>query len=157
MKQRSSTANFFFHYIDRVSAIFILLFAYTAFSKLLEFSTFQFVLGASPLIGNYANIIAWMLPAAELAVAGLLFFPSTRTVGLKASLLLMTVFTLYLVYMLVFSPELPCSCGGVLKKLSWREHVYFNLILILIAIIALFPSIIYKLFVATNRRSRKPV
>ena len=74
-------------------------------------------------------IMAWAVPLTELAVAGLLFFVSTRGLGLKASFVLMILFTLYIGYMLVFTPHLPCSCGGVIKQLSWKEHLVFNIAL----------------------------
>jgi hypothetical protein len=32
--------------------------------------------------------------------------------------------------MLAFDTSLPCSCGGIIAKLSWKEHVVFNLFFI---------------------------
>jgi hypothetical protein len=116
-------------FIDIISAVFILLFTYTAISKLGNLRSFRIVLTRSPLIGDKAVIMAWIVPLTELVVAGLLFFVSTRGLGLKASFLLMVLFTLYIGYMLVFTPHLPCSCGGVIRQLSWKEHLVFNIAL----------------------------
>jgi hypothetical protein len=85
------------------------------------------------LIDSKANIIGWLVPLAELAIVVLLFFISTRSLGLKASFTLMILFTFYIGYMLIFTPHLPCSCGGVLRQLSWKNHLIFNLGLTLLA------------------------
>lgn len=157
MKQRSIISINAFQYNSLIAAIFIFLFVYTAVNKLLGFSAFVLVLQSSPLIGNFADIIAWLLPGSELFVAGLLFFPKTRRAGLYSSLLLMGMFTGYLTFMMAVSPELPCSCGGVLKHLSWIQHLYLNIFLIVLVITALSASAINKFFIAISRRSRKPV
>lgn len=33
--------------------------------------------------------------------------------------------------------NIPCSCGGILESLGWREHLYFNLAFIALAVLAL--------------------
>ncbi len=113
--------------VEIISALFILLFVYTAVSKLSEFEGFKYVLKDSPLIGTYNEIVAWTLPVSELIIATLLFFPKTRLIGLYSSLVIMTVFTLYLAYMIMFTPDKPCNCGGVLKQMSWNQHLVFNI------------------------------
>lgn len=132
--------------IEIICALFILLFAYTALSKLLNFESFKQVLSLSPSIGENAPIIAWTLPIVELIVASLLFIPRTRTQGLYGSFSLMVVFTIYLSYMLAATPDLPCTCGGVLSQMTWNQHLVFN---IFFTLIALFGIII-------NKRSKKP-
>jgi uncharacterized membrane protein YphA (DoxX/SURF4 family) len=108
------------------SCLLILLYTYTAASKLAGYSNFKVVLDESPLIHKGAGTIAWLLPAAELIVVLLLFFDASRKAGLYASLLLLIAFTLYIVAMLLFADELPCSCGGVLNKMNWKQHLFFN-------------------------------
>ena len=121
-----------------VSSLLILLFAYTAISKLLVYRAFTRTLSESPLIHNGADTIAWLLPAAELIVVLLLFFEPTRNAGLYASLLLLVLFTLYLQYMVLFVADVPCSCGGVLSKMSWHQHVWFNLFFIVLNVLAIY-------------------
>jgi len=123
--------------VEVISSLFILLFVYAAFSKWLDLSSFEVALSKSPLIGSFSLVIAWVLPALETGVAVLLFFPATRFAGLGASLLLMLVFSGYILYMLLYSVHLPCSCGGVIKELSWRAHLFFNLFWIVLAITGL--------------------
>ena len=120
--------------IEIISSLLILLFVYTAISKLLDFTNFKSVLSRSPLIGGKAVFVAFALPITELLVALLLFIPRTRLWGLRGSVALMTVFTIYLAYMISFSPHLPCSCGGVLKQMTWRQHLVFNIFFLLLSI-----------------------
>ena len=120
--------------IEIICSLLIFLFVYTAASKLLGYNNFKYVLGKSPLISGYAAIIALALPITEGLVALLLLLPRTRLWGLYASLALMTVFTGYLAYMISFTPRLPCSCGGVLKQMTWRQHLVFNVFFLLLAL-----------------------
>jgi len=113
--------------IEIISSLLILLFLYTAFSKLLDFNSFKSVLSKSPLIGGKAWLVALALPITEVLVSVLLFFPRTRLWGLYGSFGLMTIFTLYLAYMILFAANLPCSCGGVLKQMNWNQHLIFNI------------------------------
>ena len=69
----------------------------------------------------------------ELLVAAGLFIPVTRKAALLGALILMGLFTIYIGYMILFTPHLPCSCGGVLKQMSWRQHFVFNIVFTLLA------------------------
>jgi putative oxidoreductase len=120
--------------VEIIAALFIILFIYTAINKFSAIPQFQNVLRQSPVIGNMAYPVSRIIPVSELIIVVLLFFPATRTAGIYCSIFLMTAFTIYLVYMLVFSPWLPCSCGGVLSKMSWKQHILFNISFILLAL-----------------------
>lgn len=116
------------------SAILILLFAYTSSSKLINFHSFVIVLSKSPLINSYSHLIAIVLPLVELIISALLFIPKHREKGFVFSTFLMFFFTLYIAYMLAFAPDLPCSCGGVLQSMGWKEHLIFNCFFMLLSI-----------------------
>lgn len=120
--------------VEIISALLILLFVYTATSKLLEIEKFQATLSKSPLIGPNAVFVSWLLPITELVVAFLLFIPKSKSYGLYASAGLMTVFTVYLGYMLASASKLPCSCGGVLKNMTWTQHLLFNIFFTLLSV-----------------------
>jgi len=137
--------------------LLVFLFVYTGVNKLLDRSSFEAVLLQSPLVRNYAFLISWSLPLIEILIAVLLLLKKYRQTGLILSLIVLSVFTLYIGYMVLFVPSLPCSCGGVLKELSWRNHILFNLFFILLALISLLPLSTNKIFIAINRKSRKPV
>ena len=121
--------------IEIISSLLILLFVYTAISKLLDYTAFKNVLHVSPLIASKAGIVALALPITEGLVSILLFLPRTRLWGFYGSLALMSVFTLYLAYMINFTPKLPCSCGGVLKQMTWNQHLLFNIFFLIISAI----------------------
>ena len=116
-----------------IAALFILLFVYTATNKLLLHNTFLISLEKSPLIGFASDILSWLIPSVEILISLMLLIPRFRKVGLLASFILMTSFTIYIAYMLITSPYLPCSCGGVINKLSWEGHLWLNIFLMLLA------------------------
>jgi putative oxidoreductase len=111
---------------ETLTALLVFLFLYTGLSKFFEHQTFNAVLKSSPLLGSMAGFISYALPGFEILVTALLIIPKTRMYGLWASLVLLTGFTLYLIYMINFTPKLPCSCGGVIKNMTWRQHILFN-------------------------------
>jgi hypothetical protein len=141
--------------IEAISALLILLFVYTSTSKLYEHRSFRAVLSTSPLINEIASVVAWGVPVVLLGVALLLIIPGTRRIGLWGSFILMLLFTLYISYMLAFASKLPCSCGGVFKQLTWNQHLYFNLICMLIALCGLWLN--RKNTLAKNRISHAMV
>jgi hypothetical protein len=49
----------------------------------------------------------------------------------------MVMFTAYIVAILNFSNYVPCSCGGVLEKLGWREHLIFNSAFVVLGLIGI--------------------
>lgn len=120
--------------VDVIAALLILLFTYTAVSKLMEMDLFRFMLSESPGIGSNASWLYITIPALELLIATLLFFPSTRLKGLYASLALMLSFTVYVGYMISTGDNLPCSCGGVISAMTWQQHLYFNIFFTLAAL-----------------------
>lgn len=118
---------------DVVVYIFIILFVYTATGKIQSYHSFNLVLSKSVLIGEYHTIVAWGVPAIEIIISILLVFPLSRKAGLICSLAIMLVFTVYLIYMVNSGTQLICTCGGVLSTLTWKQHIWFNVIFILIA------------------------
>jgi len=125
------------YWIEIISSLFILLFVYTAVTKFSDFHRFRNVLHGSPLIREKSTIVAWMIPLSEIAISTLLFFPKTRKVGMWGSLLLMVLFTGYITYIAYFSDIVPCSCGGIIEKMTWNQHLIFNIVFTLLAAIGL--------------------
>src|SRR5690606_11815036 len=113
-------------------------FVYAAISKLLDFETFRVQIGQSPLLTSFAGWVAWVIPLLELVVAFILVIPKYRLPALYGCLGLMSLFTMYIIAILNFSDYVPCSCGGILEKLGWREHLIFNIVLVVLAIVGIF-------------------
>ncbi|WP_338357333.1 MauE/DoxX family redox-associated membrane protein [Yeosuana marina] len=124
-------------FIEIICFLFIFLFSYAATSKLMDFDRFKIQIGQSPLLTVYAGWIAWVIPVVELLIAFLLAVPKYRLAALYGSLGLMSLFTMYIVVTFNFSDYVPCSCGGILGKLGWQEHLVFNVIFIGLAIIGI--------------------
>lgn len=123
---------------DIICGLLIFLFVYTALSKLDGLSQFRAALLQSPLLSNRSQFFSLAIPVTELFVAFLLFLPRTRLWGLYGAFALMLLFTLYITYMLNFTPHLPCSCGGVLKQLTWKQHLLFNIVFTLLSLTGIF-------------------
>jgi hypothetical protein len=92
----------------------------------------------TPLLKPIASAIVIVLPLAEIITAVLLFLPSTRRLGLLITIALMTAFTGYIVYILIYDKELPCTCGGILEEMTWPQHLIFNIACVATAFSCLF-------------------
>jgi thiol-disulfide isomerase/thioredoxin len=112
--------------VDIICYFFILLFLYTGVAKLMEIQQFKEQLVSSPLVGSIAGILTWALPIGELILAVALFIPAFRLKALYATLVLMTLFTVYVIVILFMDNQLSCSCGGIIEELSPKQHVLFN-------------------------------
>lgn len=130
--------------IEIVSILLILLFIYAAVSKWLEFQNFQAQLGQSPLVSAYTGFISYYLLLVEFTIALLLAIPKTRFLGLMASFTIMVMFTAYIIVILNYSSFVPCSCGGILEKLGWKEHLAFNIGFTLMAAMAVWIEAVEK-------------
>lgn len=120
-----------------ISYFFILLFCYAALSKIMDFEKFQIQMKDSPLLGSFSEILPVSIIVIELLLAGLLCYQKTQYIGLLGSFILMLLFTGYIAVMLLTTENLPCSCGGILEKMTWTQHLYFNIGCTLLAAFAL--------------------
>ncbi|TAN15978.1 MAG: hypothetical protein EPN37_08785 [Chitinophagaceae bacterium] len=120
--------------IDAVAAATIVLYVYAAMSKLMAYPLFTAQLTMHPLLKPFAGWLAWGVPAAELLIAALLVIPFTRLIGLYGSAILLFMFTVYLTVMILTDSHLPCTCGGLISSLTWRQHIVFNLVFLGLAV-----------------------
>lgn len=123
--------------VEIIYLLFVLLFVYAAVSKLLDFENFKVQLGQSPLLSAFASWVSWLVPIVELILALLLLFPRWRMIALFAAFSLMLMFTVYIFIILNYSSFVPCSCGGILEKLGWKEHLIFNIVFIILAAVGI--------------------
>lgn len=112
--------------IEIITILYVILYLYTGIAKLMDYAVFKEQIATSPILEPIAKPVAALLPWVEFAVVLLLIVPRWRLKGLYCSLALMTVFTVYILAVLSFSKELPCSCGGIIELLSWKQHLVFN-------------------------------
>ena len=123
--------------VNTISYLYALLFFYAATSKLLDFDTFQIQLGQSPLLSAFTDWVSISIPTLEICIAIILLIPKFRLLGLYTSYLLMSMFTIYIHIILNYSSFVPCSCGGILQKMTWNQHLIFNMVFIILALIAI--------------------
>ncbi|SHH67368.1 MauE/DoxX family redox-associated membrane protein [Flavobacterium johnsoniae] len=119
-------------FVEVVCFLYILLFVYAALSKLLDFQNFQTQLGQSPLLSAFTSYISFGVLLMEIMISILLGIPRFRLTALFLAVGLMTMFTAYIIIILNYSSFIPCSCGGILEKLGWHEHLVFNCVFILL-------------------------
>jgi hypothetical protein len=120
-----------------ISSLLVLLFMYAAITKLLDYSTFKLQLAQSPFITKFSGFTVWSLPSSEILVSLVLVNKKFRLLGLYASLFLMTMFTAYIYAMLHFSFYIPCSCGGIISKMDWTQHLWFNTFFVILSIVGI--------------------
>lgn len=140
--------------VEIAAALLVLLFLYTGIVKLKDYEGFVGQMRHNPLLNNYRSWLAWMVPAAELGISMLLIIPVTRRWGLLLGGMLMAAFTLYVAYMLLMQPNLPCTCGGIISKLSWRGHLLVNVLMTAISFAGYY--LMGDASIKINRSSRTP-
>lgn len=123
--------------LEIVCLLYIVLFVYAGVSKFLDFEIFQVQLGQSPLLSAFAGWVSWGVPFVELFISFLLLTSRYRLIGMYGAFALMVMFTSYIIIILNFSSFIPCSCGGILEKMSWRTHLIFNILFVLLALIGI--------------------
>jgi putative oxidoreductase len=116
-------------------AMLIFLFVYTALSKLLDVDTFRNALNNQPFANQLTAFLLVFIPAYELIAVLTLILTNKGSLGFIVSGLMMLIFTIYAAAVYFnFFPYVPCSCGGVLAKLSWETHLLLNLFFLLICV-----------------------
>jgi len=124
--------------IEIISSLLILLFLYASVSKWLAFKTFIGEMNNQPFPNWMTPYLVWIIPLIEVLIAVGLIFEKTRVPALYASFVLMTAFTIYTVAILLHAFQyVPCSCGGVIRKLTWPQHLFFNLFFVVISLLGI--------------------
>jgi len=126
--------------VDIINGLFILLFIYAASSKLLDYQKFTIELGKSPLLSAFSHWLAWLVPAIEIGIGILLLFKRFQLTALFASFSLMVIFSAYIIAILNFSEYIPCSCGGILENMNWKQHFWFNMMFVVLGVLAILLS-----------------
>jgi hypothetical protein len=124
-------------FLDIICVLFLVLFVYAAVSKLLEFDKFYTQIAKSPLITGHQKWIVWAVPSVEIGVSMILFIPQLQRLALYCAFTIMFVFSAYIAFMLLFTPDLPCSCGGILNSMGWGAHLVFNIVFTMLAVVGI--------------------
>ncbi|MFD0767142.1 MauE/DoxX family redox-associated membrane protein [Mucilaginibacter lutimaris] len=118
-------------------AMLILLFAYAAISKLAVLRQFRHEMHNQNFPPEAADALTFLIPAVEITAVILLLTEKWLRAGLVLSVILMTLFTGYIGLVLAgYWDRVPCSCGGVLRNMSWQAHFLFNLFFLALSLAA---------------------
>lgn len=124
--------------IEIISSLLILLFLYAGVSKWLSFKLFIGEMNNQPFPNWMTPYLVWSIPFIEVLIVVGLIFEKTRLIAFYASLFLMLAFTIYTVAILLHAFKyIPCSCGGVIRKLTWPQHLFFNLFFVVISLVGI--------------------
>jgi len=123
--------------ITGICTLCMALFLYTAYAKIVDHGRFLKGLTRVHLISGFAVFLSFAVPIIEIIVALLLLIPQTVKTGLYSFIAVMSAFTIYIISAMIWEKKLPCHCGGAIEKLSWGQHIWFNLAFITIAVFAL--------------------
>ena len=122
-----------------ITALLIILFSYTAISKIMAFRVFHSQLAMQPFPRWSVWPLTLLIPTTELATTILLLVRQARPWGLYASAILMAGFTTYMgVVVAGIFEKTPCSCGGVLQQMGFETHLIFNIFFLTISVIGIY-------------------
>lgn len=132
-------------YVWLAAALLALLFLYAGASKLLHPHQLRHDMLNQPIPRWIARMLMWLVPIAEVVIAltlvAELWWERPSMTGLYASFVLMVVFAIYTVLVMTKSlAYVPCSCGGIIRSLTWPQHAVLNLFFTAVSII----GIVYK-------------
>ena len=82
--------------IITITTLVAMLFFYAAFSKLMDYDKSRWEMQNQVFPKYIANVLTWLVPVVEIILMTALLFPTTRINALWGSLMLLTVFTIYI-------------------------------------------------------------
>jgi putative oxidoreductase len=143
--------------LETILALIIFLFLYSSLNKLMDMRTFARDMGHQPFPKWSKPYLIWIVPLSELTISLLLLadtLPSLirkqpgehtrkilrrgRIIALWGTSILMCIFTIYTTAaVLQLFEDIPCSCGGVIRNLSWPQHLALNLFYMAISLYGL--------------------
>ncbi|WP_442590872.1 MauE/DoxX family redox-associated membrane protein [Pedobacter sp. AW31-3R] len=123
--------------IDNGFWFLMFLFFCAAEVHIMNVDAFANFLHRMPLLESVGVVLAYLITVLEMSIVILLLLPSTRELGLFISLILLIIFTTYLIYIISIAAHLPCPCEGIMGGLTWTQCLGLNLLLVALNIACL--------------------
>lgn len=121
-----------------IAIVIALMFFYAACSKLLDFDKSKREMMNQVFPKSMALFLVWAVPFTELLITMGLINKYLRLKALYASLFLLVLFSLYIsITMTGIFGRVPCSCGGILRHMSYWAHLAFNFFFIVLAVLGI--------------------
>ena len=119
----------------KASLLFILIFfSYTLVNKATDLPSFKLNIAKTGLFPmQYVDILAYFALGIELICILLLI--CKEKIGLLFSLIMMLVFTSYILLLYILGRYEECGCGGILNSLPFGFHLSINLLIIVVLLV----------------------
>lgn len=114
---------------------FVALWLYAGTIKSIDHKLFVEQLEMSPLLAPGSVFISFTFPLLEFITAILLINPRTLRPGLILTFCLYLSLALYILYLFILAPKVPCACGGIIEQLNWSGHLILNFTCAALAVI----------------------
>lgn len=113
------------------------LWIYVGSKKVYTYSEFRASIIRQPFADQYEIMLSYILPAVELATGVLFIFEGTKRLGFWLTLILMFVFSGYVILALRDTwGSIPCDC--ILEfPISWKAHLWVNGLITIACVIGL--------------------
>lgn len=123
--------------LELIIAVLVALFLYASFSKYADFDYFKKSMHNQPFPAWFSDFLIDTIPPFEIMIVIALIFEKSRMLALRSYITLMSLFTLYILAIkLNLFKNIPCSCGGIIRKLNWEQHLVLNLFFLILAVVA---------------------
>ncbi|MHA8080663.1 MauE/DoxX family redox-associated membrane protein [Aquirufa regiilacus] len=110
---------------------------FSGVDKSLNFEKFVIQFARSPFAPSFfLKEFSIFIIIIEILLCLMLFIEKLNKSALFGFFILSFLFTAYIFLMLIYSPHLPCSCGGLVDFLSWKQHLFLNLFLTITSFLA---------------------
>lgn len=121
-----------------ITVFISILWFYAAVSKLIDFQHFRDAMHKQPFTPWIQTILIYGLPAVEVCIGSLLIIERRKLTGLYLSAALFAAFIAYILLILFkFFGHIPCSCGGLIERMGWTFHLWFNIMFFLLTSISI--------------------
>ena len=126
------------HIVTTITSLLAALLFYAAMSKLINYEQSRSEMLNQVFPRSWTIILTWLIPTLEIIITFTLLFKQTLRYGLWAATVLLGAFSIYIAVVMtgVFG-RVPCSCGGILKNMSYPTHLLFNLFFLTIAMLGI--------------------
>ncbi len=124
--------------LEIISSLLAAMFFYASFSKLSNYEKAEKDMKNQIFPQPIAEVLAWLIPLIEIILVFALLFPQTQKKALWSSMILLVAFTAYMALVMsgIFG-RIPCSCGGILQRMSYEAHLIFNLFFICLSLLGI--------------------
>lgn len=123
--------------IEVIASLLIVLFLYAAATQVVSHPAFQSQINRNLSNAALSGIIAWLIPAIQLAMVLLLWRPATRLAAFSCAMAIVSCYTVYLIMMLPAAYKSFCNCGELWRQARLEVNILVNLAIILLAATAI--------------------